>query len=268
MCKRTTADPLLRRFLDRYGLHLLAVPRADVTVGDVFVSDGHRTAPVGHVRHLLEPALEMSPVTGEPMADVTGKLSREVGFEAGFSVLEAFLLAIGAAGIVDSVKADYTRRDAQSLAFSFEEPLRDHVDVLEIAAGLKGRRLGPASAFDSRQHQFYLTTSVARTCSISVKEQRKGEASGELDLGLAALAKLDPKVTAKRLDDSTVTYAGGSWLAFGLELYELFYDADAQQLRLALPRNPVGVRGPNVPPPRPPRAVIGDPAGDVFLTME
>lgn len=268
MCKRTTSDPLLRRFLDRYGLHLLAVPRADVAVGDVYISDGHRTTPVGHVRNLLEPALEVSPALNEPMADVTGQMSREVGFEVGFSVLETFLVAVGASGIIDSLKAEYVQRDAQALTFSFEEPARDHVDVLEIATALDGRRLRSVSAFDAKKHRFYLTTTVARTRSISVREQRESQGSTELSAGVAALADIDAKVKIKRLDNSTVTYSGDNWLAFGVELYELSYDADAQVLRLALPRNPVGVRGNNAPPSRPPRALIGDPAGDVFLTVE
>jgi hypothetical protein len=58
VCKRTTTDPLIRRVLDRYGLHLLAIPRADAVVGDVYLHDGRRMAPIGNVGHLLELAAD------------------------------------------------------------------------------------------------------------------------------------------------------------------------------------------------------------------
>jgi len=238
-----------------------------VAVGDVYIADGHQTAPVGHVRNLVDPALELSPALNEAMADVAGTMSREVGLESGFSVLEAFLVAVGASGIIDSVKAGYVRRDARALTFSFEEPVRDHVDVLEIAAALHGRRPRSVSTFDLKEHRFYLTAAVARTRSISVREHRKADSAADLGAGVAALADLNAKVEVTRVDDSTVIYAGDQMLAFGVELYELLYDAEAQALRLALPRNPVGVRGKNPPSPRPPRAIIGDPKGDIFLTV-
>lgn len=266
MCKRTTPDPLLRRFLDRYGLHLLAIPRAGAAVGDVYIFDGRRTSPAGHVRHLLEPPLELSPKGNEPMADVAGRMSREIGLEAALGVLEAFLVAMGASGIVDSVKAGYTRQDVQTLCFAFEDPVRDHVDVLEVAAALDERRFRPGQALDPEHHRFYITTTVARSRSISVQGRAESQRSVDVGAGVVKVADLDARIKVKRLDDGTVTYDGDRWLTFGVELYELSYDGHAQALRLAMPHDPVAVRG--TAGARPPRAVIGDPAGDVLLAVD
>ncbi|MEO7521235.1 MAG: hypothetical protein ABIW79_05410 [Gemmatimonas sp.] len=78
MCKRTERDPLLRLFIDEYNLHLLAIPRENAAVGDVYVHDGKRTSAPGSLVHLLTPVFTMPAiVTGEQLADVAGTVSRE-----------------------------------------------------------------------------------------------------------------------------------------------------------------------------------------------
>jgi len=267
MCRRTTPDPLLRLFLDRYGLHLLAVPRAGAGVGEVYVSDGRRTFPVGDVRHLLLPSLDLVPQRDEPMADVAGRFTREVGLEAGLGVLEAFLTAIGAAGIIDAVKARYTRSSARSLAFSFENPVRDHVDVLQIGAALVGRRLATEQVFGPGDHRYYVTTAVARSRSLSV--QGTADARSAVDVGaeLVKVAEADATVEVHLQQDGTVTYAGKDLLTFGIELFEVVPDRAAGELRLAMPNRPLPVRGPDRAQ-RPPRALVGDPMGDLLLAVD
>ncbi|MDP9226986.1 MAG: hypothetical protein M3P18_24710, partial [Actinomycetota bacterium] len=245
MCKRTTPDPLLRLFLDRYGLHLLAVPRAGASVGDVFVSDGRRTSPVGNIRHLVRPGLELAPHRGEPMADIAGRSTREVGLEAGLGVLEAFLTAIGAAGIVDAVNARYSHGSARSLAFSFEDPVRDHVDVLEVGAALLDRQLVAESVFGPGDHRYYVTTAVARSRALSVQGRADNRSAMEIGAEVVKVAEADAAVEVRLGQDGKVTYAGKDWLAFGVELFEVLPDSEAGILRLAMPGGPVSVRGPD-----------------------
>ena len=270
MCKRTTPDPLLRLFLDRYGLHLLAVPRAAAAVGDVYAHDGRRTSWVGNFRHLVTPPLELQPQVGESMADVAGRFTREVSLSAGLGVLEAFLTAVGAAGLVDSVKARYTRSSATSLAFAFEDPTRDYIDVLELGGALAGHELAAENAFGPGDHRYYVSTAVARSQSLSVKGAGDDELSLDIAAGLVKVAEADAAVDVKVEQDGQVTYAGKQPLGFGVELFEVVGDRETGRLRLAMPDGPVSVRGADgsLQPRRPPRALIGDPMGDVLLEVD
>jgi hypothetical protein len=120
VCERSTDDPLIRLFLDRYGLHLLQVPRESAAVGDFYVDDGRRVSPPGNVRYLLDPSPELpAPREGERMADIEGVTSKGYSLEAGLGLLEGFLLAFGPSARAQG--EDRVRDEARS-----EPPLSHH----------------------------------------------------------------------------------------------------------------------------------------------
>jgi hypothetical protein len=192
-------------------------------------------------------------------------MTRDIDVEVGLGLLQAFLGAIGAAGIIQTVRVGFQRNNARTLSFAFERPIRDHVDILELGTALDGRRFRPAHAIDPERFRFYVTASTARSSSLSV--QARSETGSSVDLGgeVAQTVDVTTKVHVNCAADGTVTYVGEQPLTFGVELYELVHDPNAQALRLAMPDEPVPVRGLGA---RPPRAVIGDPAGDVLLTID
>jgi hypothetical protein len=199
------------------------------------------------------------------MSDVAGQMSREVDVEAGFGVLEAFLAAIGASGIIQTIRAGYQRASVRTLCFAFEHPVRDHVDILELGAELDSRKFRPGRAIDPERFRFYVTASTARSRSLSVQARTETQNSVDVSGEIAHVVDLNAKIQVKGMADGTVSYIGDLPLTFGVELYELSHDRDAQALRLAMPDEPVAVRGPDGAPPR---AIIGDPAGDVLLPID
>lgn len=266
MWKRTTPDPVLRRFLYQYGLHLLAVPRAGAEVGDVYISDSRRTAPAGSIRSLVEPPLELEPTRDEPMADVSGQMTREVDAEAGLGLLEGFLGSIGAGAIIQAVRAGYRRKQARTLSFAFEDPFRDHVDILDVSAALDGRSFRPGHAIDPDRFRFYVTAATARSRALSVQAHTETHNAIDMSGEVALVAEVNTTFQVTGTANGTVTYTGDQPLTFGVELYELYYDRKAGALRLAMPDEPVGVRGPGEA--RPARAIIGDPSGDALLVID
>src|SRR5262245_8099749 len=108
MCTRTTHDPLVRAFLDNYNLHLLAVPRENVAVGDLYVDDGTRVSAPGSIRYFLDPPLEVQPISArEIMADITGKVSLDVSLKVGLGILGGFLNVLGAGEILNKIHMSY-----------------------------------------------------------------------------------------------------------------------------------------------------------------
>jgi len=242
MCKRNTEDPLLRIFLDQYGLHLLSVPRRNAAVGDLYVHDGKRATPSGLVEHFLDAAFKQPPVAkDETMADVLGKVSRGVDFKVGFSLLDGFLNALGAAGIVNKVRVGYESGKTAALKFRFTEAVRDSMDVMHLGKNLINRKIVKNHALFNPDYSYYVVTAVARSSSISVSGENEAKESVQGALEAMHLGSVDAGVSIKASSEGEVTFSGDTRLAFGVQLYELKYDAGRNALKLKLPPEAIRV---------------------------
>lgn len=270
MCKRSTDDPLIRLFLERYGLHLLQVPRESAAVGDFYVDDGRRVSPPGNMKYLLAPPPELpAPKEGERMADIEGVTSKGYSLEVGLGLLEGFLLAFGAGPLALKVKAEYETKRVQSLRFRVAAPTRDSVDPFELGAALVGKKPLEDHPWWSGENRYYLTTSVTRTSSISVVAEGGGSQGVEVDVEALKVAGASGSFTLESGSESEVVYTGTRPLAFGVELCELSYDPNRRSLRLKAPEDVVRVRGPSAEAPEELRlrSFIGGEHGDAFLKL-
>jgi hypothetical protein len=274
MCKRNTDDPLLRIFLDQYGLHLLSVPREGAAVGDLYVRDGKRVTPSGSIKHFLDAKFKLPPVhSGESMAEVLGKISRSVDAKIGFNLLEGFLGALGAGAIINKVRAGFEAKNTQSLKFRFTEAARDSLDATHLGKNLINRKIAENHALFDEEYTYYVVTAVARSSSISVIGETEAEKSVTGALEAMHLGGVDAGVSVKTSGEGEVTFAGNKKLAFGVQLFELKYDAKREALRLKLPPDAVrvmkaeevieGKAAAELVKP----AFIGGSEGDVFLDL-
>jgi hypothetical protein len=270
VCKRSTDDPLIRLFLDRYGLHLLQVPRESAVVGDFYVDDGRRVSPPGNMKYLLDPPPELpAPKEGERMADIEGVTSKGYSLEVGLGLLEGFLLAFGAGPLTLKVKTEYEAKRVQSLRFRITAPTRDSLDPFELGAALVGKKPVEDHPWWSGENRYYLATAVTRTSSISVVAEDDGSSGAEVDVEALKVAGASGGFTLERGSESEVLYKGDRPLAFGVELCELSYDPNRRSLRLKAPEDVVRVRGPSAEAPEELRlrSFIGGEDGDAFLKL-
>ncbi len=274
MCKRNTDDPLLRIFLDQYGLHLLSIPREGAAVGDLYVRDGKRVTPAGGIKHFLDAKFKLPPVqNGESMADVLGKVSRSVDAKIGFNLLEGFLGALGAGAIVNKVRAGFEAKKTQALKFRFTEAARDSMEVTHLGKSLINRKIAKNNALFDEEYTYYVVTAVARSSSISVIGETEAEKSVSGALEAMHLGGVDVGVTVKTTGEGEVTFAGNKKLAFGVQLFELKYDAKRGGLKLKLPPDAVRVMKAEEVIEGKPAAALAKPAfiggaeGDVFLEL-
>lgn len=272
MIKRNTNDPLLRIFLDRYNLHLLSTPRENAGVGDLYVYDGERVSTPGNVTHFLEPPFKMPDIiTGEDMADVTGRVSNGISANVGLGLLENFLNAMGAIGIVNKVRASYETNGAKTLKFHFAQAKRDYVDVMLIGRELVNHRIMEEHALYSRGYYYYLVTAVVHSPSISIIAEDYNAKSMNIDLEGMKLLESSGGVLAEKSNDREVTFTGRKSLAFGVELYELRYDATRKTIKIHMPQDAIPMKGPPIlkttfSTPKP--AFIGGTEGGVFINVQ
>lgn len=267
MCKRSEPDPLLRLFVDLYNLHLLAIPRENSAVGDLYVHDGQRTSAPGSVTNFLTPRFTVPPVArGERMADVAGTMSQGVDVKVGLGLLEGFLTAMGAGGLIGDTKAEFARAMTRTLRFRFAEATRDSIDPFLLGETLAGHSFDRRNAIHDDKYRYYLVTAVVRSRSIGVTAERERTSSAELDLEALAVAEVGGGVTIRQSSQGEVTFAGDRALAFGVELYELVEGTHGEGMRLRAPESAVRVRGrrkASLPEP----AFIGGEDGDAFLSL-
>lgn len=268
MCTRKSPDPLVRAFLDRYGLNLLSIPRKNVMCGDLYVASGALVSTPGSLSRLLVPAPVLpAPVTGEELADLTGVVSKAVSGDLGFGVLKNFLSALGALGLMSSLKAAYQSNNTSAIHFRFRDATRDYVDPMALGTAIKHSRFDRTHPFVADDNNYFLVAGVVRTPSISIVAEDARENAVNIDVGALKLAAANAGVDLKHTATGEVTYAGQEKLAIGVELYELVHDKEQDRLLLKIPKKPPrtlrGSRQRAVPP-----AFIGGRDGNAFITLE
>lgn len=260
MFYKNKEDPLLRIFLDKYNLNLLAIPREESKVGDLYVFDGKRVSTPGSITYFLDPPMKISGLmTGEKMADITGQITNSASIEASFGFLEGFLSAMGASVIITKIRASYEAKGAKMFRFRFSHAVRDSIDVMRIGRILMTHSLLESHALYSNKMRYYLVTAVARSKSISVIAENEKENQINIDLDFVTTENFPLYLSVDRSSNGEITYSGTKSLAFGVELYELLYDEKKHTLKLALPSGAIQVRAL-------PKPVFINENGDYLLT--
>ena len=156
MCRRNTEDPLVRTFLDRYGLNLLKVPRRDAKCGDMYIQNNGRVVGPVNPEHLLKPTPELPRKNvEEPLADLNGVVSGGYEAGAGLDFLSRIIAIIGAplvASFLGSLKSCYSQARATTLHFKILAPTRDSVDPAhwDVHRTLPDRPITPLLAMTIR----------------------------------------------------------------------------------------------------------------------
>jgi hypothetical protein len=268
MSKRSTPDPLLKAFFDAYKLNLLAIPRRDAMVGDVYVDTPKGILAPGRVQSLLTPSPKMPHVnTGEPLANIVTTETRALDLKIGLGLLEGFFNAIGATVIAGKIKAAYERKGAGAVRFKLKNATRDSVDVVEFGNVLFDCRLNGKHAFVQRGNKYYVTVGVCRSHSITVAAEESNQNTVTVEASAVKDAvSADGKINVKQEGTGELTYEGPESLAFGVELVEMAFSDTEQRFTLSAMPRPVSVRDPRK---KIERQFLGDPKeGNVFVRIK
>jgi hypothetical protein len=246
MCRRDRDDPLVRHFVDEYGVNLLKRPREHVECGQVYVEQGGTLSAPADLEGLLAPIPQLpEPRRGELMADLEGRVSLGVEREVGLDLLQGFLAVLGAAGVVDELRAGYRDARTSSVRFAFRQPTRDAINIGTLSSRLAASRLDDSQPLVANKNRYYLIGAVVRTPSVTVKAQ--DESAQGVELGASVLAAVDATgaVRTTRSSEDEVTYEAaedGRALAIGVELYELTHDRKADRLRIGMTDEALEIR--------------------------
>ena len=241
MCKRNTDDPLVRMFLDRYRINLLAVPREGPPCGEIYVRQGRSVSDGAGLAGLLTPAVTLPAVVeGQELTKLDGKLSNGVKVGAGLGLLQGFLTAIGAAAVLSKLSTRFESSKTAELSFSFGGVTRDSMNVNSLAGALAGRRLVESNPLVQPGNEYYVAAGVVRSTAISVVAQDAAKRHVELGAEAAQVLNADVGVTLEEGGNGELTFRGSTPLAIGLQLYKLHFDeSGALRMTAQDPRDPV-----------------------------
>lgn len=244
MCRRDTNDILIRKFLDRYQVNLLSMPGRRVQCGSVYIKEGKRLTAPGSLNDIVEPPVTLGkPFAEDDLADLSGTWSGSVSLKAGIGLLHNFLTALGAAGLIDQLRASVQQTNVRNIAFRFREVSRESLSPTGLGAALAGHRLARSNPWVKDGNQYFAVAAVLRSRSISIQGRDNQDSGADLGVGVATVADADAGVRVERESGSEVTYSGQVTLAIGVELYELRWDDDRQELMFHTPRGPVRILG-------------------------
>jgi hypothetical protein len=243
MCKRSKPDPLAKVLLERYHMNALSLPGNRVKCGSVYIRDRHGVTAPGELGDLLEPAIELPPPAHEArLPQLQGVWSNKVSFNVGVNLLQAALAALGAAGIVDKIKAAANRSNARSISFCFAAPERDALSPTALGVALEGCSFRSVSPWVRDGNRYYAAAAVMRSKSISIKAHDERDAAIDLKAGLASVAEGEAEGSVQHGESHELTYHGKP-VGFAVELYELSWDDGAGRLVFSTPKGPIPVDG-------------------------
>jgi hypothetical protein len=269
MCKRDTTDPLLRAFLDVYRINLLAVPRAQARVGDVYVRRGQATSAPGFIGHVLAQEFELPPVQeDEELSDLRGRLSQAVSVRAGLGLLGGFLGALGAPLAAARVTASYERGTTRSLHFRLADATRSSLDPFLLGMKLRNARLDAKNPFIQDGQRYYVTTAVIWATSLTILAEDGAKAAVDVDVDVGAgLLDAEAGLSVEKGGAGELRYEGKRPLAIGVELHELLYDREQKRFLMQFANDIVRVRSEG--PVQRQGAFIGDEKrDDAFVTID
>jgi hypothetical protein len=244
MCRRDTNDQLIRKFLDRYQVNLLSMPGRRVQCGSVYIKEGKRITAPGLLSEIIAPKLTLeSPFVEDDLADLSGTWSDSVSLTVGVKLLSNFLNALGAGALIDKLQASVKETSARNVAFRFKKVSRESLSPAGLGTALVGHQFVKAHPWVKDGNQYFAVAAVLRSASISLQGRDKQDSAVGLGAGLATVADVDAKVQVEQGSDSEVTYHGHNPLAIAVELYELRWDTDRQELIFQTPRGPVRILG-------------------------
>lgn len=266
---RKSPDPLLRRFLDVYGLHLLRCPRAGINVGSLILVRDGRSAVLERLDDLLDgPVSLVGMHRSIPMAEAEGVISDALDLKSGIGISKAFLQALGLLGISAKLNATLKNHKDIGLHFRFSEPMRDSINPASIGAALIQRKFNFDHPIYDANASYYIVTAVARSQSIDIRLSQLKERGGDIDTNLEQLVDASSSIQVQQLDNTTWRFQGNQFVVFGLELFKLTLDTSRCRMQLELPSQPVAVRRstPNELELSP--SLIGDEMASPFLDID
>jgi hypothetical protein len=253
MCRRDANDELIRRFLDRYNVNLLSMPGRRVQCGSVYIEESGRFTAPGLLSDIVEPKITLRKPFEEPkLPDLSGTWSGSVSVKIGIGLLENFLTALGAAGLIHELKASVQNTNARNFAFRFARVSRESLVPTALGRALIGRHFLQSHPWVSQGNRYYVVAAVLRSNSISVRGLDKRDSAVDLGAGVATMADVHTGVQVTKASTSELVYSGRDPLAIGVELYELRWDEGENELAFHTPKGPIRVHGlteTNLPPP-------------------
>jgi hypothetical protein len=187
----------------------------------------------------------------------------------GFGLLEGFLAALGASGMVTKVRVGFEKEETSQIKYRFARATRDSVDVLQMGVELIGKELMEDHPLYEEDYRYFLVTGVARTPSISIVAESKDGQAVNLDLEALKIGEVSPSVSVAKTGEGEIMFSGERSLAFGVELLELSYDAEENRIELKMQSDEIKLRR-NGQPTKPMvgPAFIGGEQDDAFIAVE
>ena len=241
MWRTKTADPLGKLLFEKYHMHILARPRENVSVFQIFgVRDGEALQ-AGSIESFLRSSFEKPEVViGEKVLDIDGTTSDAVSAQTGLSFLQGFLGIFGAVGT--SLTAAVERSNSQALRFQFGGCTRDRVkDDFDLEWAISEVEFPMERSPMKPDYRYFIASGVHHCTQLTFEALTKNMAKVDLSAEVAALGAAKAGVSVNH--DRQVVAKSDRTLVYGVELSELVYDEKRKRLRLEGARSFVHTRG-------------------------
>jgi hypothetical protein len=153
-------------------------------------------------------------IKDERMADISRAISKRMEMNFGLQLLEGFLVAMGAGGIVNKVRNGYESKNTSMLSFRFADVRRYYVDPYWLSEEISDHTIRKDSAMYGEGYRYFLVTAVVRSTSINVIAQDENTKAVDVDAEALQLADVSADASVEKSAEGELTFKGKESLAF------------------------------------------------------
>lgn len=218
-------DPVLSA-LKEIGYNVVRLPRTNIRPLQLFERQDNDLVFLGDMRKLFlegkkAPLPEISP--DEPAGFINGQRSRDLKLNVGLSLLGGIIGALGGA----TLGLDVAYKRASTLAFEFNNVMRNHVDRLDLSRFLTAARVDEAVGPPAKlveADKIYVITSTIKSNKFTTEAKKSDGTSVSVDVPVIQHAvSTNVGVKTEGGSQSRITYEGQVALVFGFQAIRLIY---------------------------------------------
>jgi hypothetical protein len=224
-------DPLLSLLRDTFNANPVRVPEQRILPLCAIIQLGDKSKFLGRIENLMTDTTFLTmDVQSSQMADVSAKKSRTVNLKLGLEVLDGFLSGMGAGSA--SIKGAF--QGVEKVSFSFQNVVREWLDIGELGSKLIRRNLNPDNATSSdiinNQYPLLVIDSIITSNNFTINIEKTLSESFKLNIPeIETLIHFkDNSLEIKSSNGKEISFKGPQPLAFAFSGIRLYSDIMGQ----------------------------------------
>jgi len=231
ICKNNITSHLREHF----AANPLKTPESRIKPMTVLEIEGKTSKFLGEFKYLVDGSINPSiPILEDPVAEISGKKTKDIDIEFGIKILDGFLSSFG----IDMASISVGLNSAQNLKFSFADVRRQYIDPLQFSAFIidnnikaKQNNFMLRDSKSKKQIRIALVSDVIVSNNIAISALDKNNLETAINIPLIQnIAECSPELAFENASETEIKFISPDKdLTFAFSAFELIINPESNR---------------------------------------